>query len=112
GWGRMQIAGESGSFSIGQGMARHIEVELTGKLYTALSDCREGDHIKILKIHAGGLLAMRLSEMGLVRGQAIEIVKYAPLKDPLEIKINSTLLSLRISEACQIEVEKVNEKNA
>ncbi len=46
----------------------------------------------------------RLEEMGLTPGETIEIVRYAPLGDPIEIKVRGYLLSLRKQEADQIMV--------
>ncbi len=46
----------------------------------------------------------RLEEMGLTPGEKVTVVRYAPLGDPIEIKIRGYLLSLRKEEADQIEV--------
>jgi Fe2+ transport system protein FeoA len=45
-------------------------------------------------------------EMGLLRGVVVRVAKYAPLKDPLELVVKGFHLSLRVSEARDIEVEK------
>ncbi len=44
----------------------------------------------------------RLMEMGLIVGTSIELVRFAPLGDPLEIKVRGYHLSLRRHEAEQI----------
>lgn len=46
----------------------------------------------------------RLEEMGLTPGEKIEVVRFAPLGDPVEIKIRGYLLSLRREEAELIQV--------
>jgi ferrous iron transport protein A len=46
----------------------------------------------------------RLLEMGLTPGTAIHLVRYAPLGDPVEIKVRGSNLSLRRHEAEQIHV--------
>jgi ferrous iron transport protein A len=46
----------------------------------------------------------RIQEMGLVVGTAVELVRYAPLGDPLEIKVRGYYLTLHRSEAEQIRV--------
>ncbi|MEX2632839.1 MAG: FeoA family protein [Balneolales bacterium] len=51
-----------------------------------------------------GQESMRLLEMGLTPGTAIEIIRSAPLGFPIEIKIRGYLLSLRKSEAQCIEI--------
>jgi ferrous iron transport protein A len=44
----------------------------------------------------------RLMEMGLLVGTPVEIVRYAPMGDPVEIKVRGYNLTLRKSEAEQI----------
>ncbi|MBI5150282.1 MAG: ferrous iron transport protein A [Candidatus Omnitrophica bacterium] len=46
----------------------------------------------------------RIEEMGVTPGEKVEVVRYAPLGDPIEIKIRGYLLSLRREEADRIEV--------
>lgn len=46
----------------------------------------------------------RLEEMGVTPGEAIEVVRFAPLGDPIEIKVRGYLLSLRREEADLIKV--------
>jgi ferrous iron transport protein A len=46
----------------------------------------------------------RLREMGVVPGTTIQLVRRAPLGDPIEISLRGSLLSLRRSEAELIEV--------
>jgi ferrous iron transport protein A len=47
----------------------------------------------------------RLMEMGLLTGTAVELVRFAPLGDPVEIKLRGYHLSLRKHEAEQILVK-------
>ena len=47
----------------------------------------------------------RLMEMGLLVGTKIELVRFAPLGDPVEIKVRGYNLTLRKSEAEQILVQ-------
>ena len=44
----------------------------------------------------------RLLEMGLLVGTPVELVRFAPLGDPVEIKVRGYHLTLRKSEAEQI----------
>jgi len=48
----------------------------------------------------------RLRELGLVDGTPLRVIKYAPLGDPLEIKVRGFYLSLRKSMARQIRVRR------
>lgn len=49
----------------------------------------------------------RVMEMGLLSGTRIELVRFAPLGDPVEIKVRGYNLSLRKHEAEQIWVRTV-----
>lgn len=70
-----------------------------------LTDCREGDEVSIQKVGGTGSIRKRLLEMGFTKGAVLKIVKYAPLRDPLELLIKNSHVSLRISEARLLEVE-------
>ncbi len=50
----------------------------------------------------------RLMEMGLLVGTKVELVRFAPLGDPVEIKVRGYNLTLRKSEAEQILVQENN----
>jgi len=50
--------------------------------------------------------AERMMEMGLVEGTGFQVVRFAPLGDPIEIKARGYHLSIRRAEAMQVEVEK------
>ena len=47
----------------------------------------------------------RLMEMGLLVGTSVELVRFAPLGDPVEIKVRGYHLTLRRQEAEQILVK-------
>ena len=47
----------------------------------------------------------RLMEMGLLVGSAVQLVRFAPMGDPVEIKVRGYNLTLRKSEAEQILVK-------
>ena len=50
----------------------------------------------------------RLMEMGLLVGTTVELVRFAPMGDPVEIKVRGYNLTLRKSEAEQILVRPAN----
>jgi ferrous iron transport protein A len=56
-----------------------------------------------IKVPASG--RARLMEMGLLVGTPVELVRFAPLGDPVEIKVRGYNLTLRKSEADQILVQ-------
>jgi ferrous iron transport protein A len=49
----------------------------------------------------------RILEMGLLVGTPVELVRFAPLGDPVEIKVRGYHLTLRKQEAEQIWVKRV-----
>jgi Fe2+ transport system protein FeoA len=51
-------------------------------------------------------LKFRLMELGMLKGTPIELVRYAPLGDPIEIKIRGFRLSIRKEEADSVLVKK------
>ena len=69
-----------------------------------LYDLVEGEKAIVLKIKGRGQFRQRLMEMGFVLGKTIEVIKKAPLRDPIEYKIMGYHVSLRNSEARLIEV--------
>jgi Fe2+ transport system protein FeoA len=46
----------------------------------------------------------RLREMGLIEGTRVQVVRRAPLGDPIEIGVRGSMLSVRRVEAERIEV--------
>lgn len=69
-----------------------------------LVDLKEGEKGVVVRIKGYGAFKKRLSEMGFIRGQVVEVVKYAPLKDPVEYRIMNYNVSLRLQEAQLVEV--------
>lgn len=70
-----------------------------------MSDMKAGDKGIIVKLRGTGNIKHRLIDMGVVPGTHVHIMKYAPLKDPVEIKVKNFDLALRVSEAATIDVE-------
>lgn len=60
---------------------------------------------RIVKLPNGMPAMTRLRELGMLPGTVVQMVRRAPLGDPLEICIRGSLLSLRKSEAELIEIE-------
>lgn len=70
-----------------------------------LTTCPLGSRATVaeIKVPAGG--RARLMEMGLLVGTKVELVRFAPLGDPVEIKVRGYNLTLRKHEAEQILVK-------
>jgi Fe2+ transport system protein FeoA len=57
-------------------------------------------------------LSQRLMEMGLLDGAEVEVIGFAPLGDPVEIRLADYRLSLRRSEAARIQVTLLSDEPA
>ena len=63
----------------------------------------------VLKVGGEGALRQHFLDMGLIPGTEVQVVRYAPLGDPMELILHGYGLSLRKDDAAQIEVEPVSE---
>ena len=70
-----------------------------------LSELNVGQKAKIVNFLIESEDCERIEEMGVTPGEEIEVIRYAPLGDPIEIKVRGYALSLRKAEADLIEVE-------
>lgn len=75
-----------------------------------LSDLKNGEKAVIIRVHGYGAFKKRVMEMGFVKGREIETILSAPLKDPVEYSLMGYKVSLRRSEARQIEILKISEE--
>ena len=69
-----------------------------------LDDEPVGMTVQVVRVMGDGAFRQRLLEMGFVRGAKVTVIKNAPLKDPVEYMILGSHISLRHSEAAQVEV--------
>lgn len=69
-----------------------------------LSELKEGQVGVIVSVKGYGAFKRRLSEMGFIRGKEVEVIRHAPLKDPIEYRIMNYDVSLRLSEASLVEI--------
>lgn len=72
-----------------------------------LNELKPGDNCVIEKLTGDNILKQRMMTMGIVPGVEISILKYAPLGDPIEIKLKNCNLSLRLQEAATVCVSKI-----
>ncbi len=63
-----------------------------------------GRKLKIVGFSLAPDIYQRLLEMGLTKGTACTIVRYAPMGDPIELKVRGYSLSLRLAEAAGVQV--------
>ncbi|WP_371372920.1 ferrous iron transport protein A [Sporomusa aerivorans] len=70
-----------------------------------LSELSPGEIGTVAKIHGTGPIQRRIIDMGVVVGSKVEVRKFAPLGDPMEVKVKGFNLSLRKVEAQSIEIK-------
>lgn len=70
----------------------------------SLDQLRPGQRARLETIGGEPSLVQRLMEMGLLEGEEVEVVGFAPLGDPMEIRLRDYRLSLRRREAACIAV--------
>jgi Fe2+ transport system protein FeoA len=81
----------------------HKEATLT------LNRMEIGQRGRVTQLAARSDVHHRLMEMGLIRGATVELVRLAPLGDPMDIKVRGYHLSLRKEDAKLVEVELLKE---
>ncbi|MDQ3625222.1 MAG: ferrous iron transport protein A [Verrucomicrobiota bacterium] len=71
-----------------------------------MSDLSAGDCGTIVGFDLPGGQRQRLLEMGMTVGSEFEVVRFAPLGDPIDLKLRGYHLSLRKHEAAGIRVQR------
>ena len=77
-----------------------------------LKDTKIGETARVEKLGGDGALRQHFLDMGIIPGTEITVVKYAPMGDPVELRLHGYELTLRLADAEQIEVTPVTEKKA
>ena len=70
-----------------------------------LKDIAVGSKATIQSVGGSGALRQHLLDMGLIRGTEVTVIKYAPMGDPIELRVHDYELTLRLSDAACIEVD-------
>ena len=71
-----------------------------------LSQLKPGESARIISVGGSGSLRQHFLDMGLIQGAEVTVVKYAPMGDPVEIRIHGYELTLRLADAEKIEVKE------
>lgn len=82
-----------------------IILEGGAEMSRVLSDLLPGEKGIVKKVTGTSMIKRRIVDMGVVAGAVIEVQKFAPLGDPMEVKVKGFNLSLRKNEAEMIEME-------
>jgi ferrous iron transport protein A len=70
-----------------------------------LDELPVGGRGRITALSAEPALLQRLMEMGVLEGDEVEVLAFAPLGDPIEVRLGDSRLSLRREEAARVEVQ-------
>lgn len=73
-----------------------------------LKDTKVGQTVKVDKLGGNGALRQHFLDMGLIPGTEVTVVKYAPMGDPVELRLHGYELTLRLDDAGQIEVSETD----
>lgn len=69
-----------------------------------LSELSIGSTATIREVGGQGALRQHFLDMGLIQGTEVTVVKYAPMGDPIELRIHGYELSIRLEDADNIQV--------
>lgn len=72
-----------------------------------LKDLTNGQTARIISVGGEGALRQHFLDMGMIPGAEATLIKFAPMGDPMELRIHGYELTLRLADAMQIEVELV-----
>ena len=70
-----------------------------------LKDLQPGQSARITEVGGTGALRQHFLDMGVIPGAGITLVKLAPMKDPMEFRLQGYELTLRVADAAHIKAE-------
>lgn len=79
---------------------------------STLKQLEIGKSAIVTKVGGDGALRQHFLDMGLIPGTEIKVMKYAPMGDPMEVRLHGYELTLRLAEADQIEIEQLKTGSA
>lgn len=74
-----------------------------------LSELQIGRTATIFAVGGSGALRQHFLDMGLIQGTEVTVVKYAPMGDPIELRIHGYELTIRLEDAENIEISEPHE---
>jgi Fe2+ transport system protein FeoA len=72
-----------------------------------LDQLRPGQRGRVLSLQGDPAVTQRLLELGVLEGAEVEVVGFAPLGDPMEVRLGTARLTLRRRDASGIEVHEI-----
>ena len=71
-----------------------------------------GENAEIIAVGGEGALRQHFLDMGVIPGAEATLIKYAPMGDPMELRIHGYELTLRLADAEKIEIKRTNKKSS
>ena len=72
-----------------------------------LSGLLPGQRGRVVAVDVADSNKGRILEMGVTIGTTIEVVRFAPLGDPMELKVRGAHISLRKADAAGVRVQRI-----
>ena len=76
-----------------------------------LKDLKPGQSASIIEVGGQGALRQHFLDMGVIPGAEVTVVKFAPMGDPMELRIHGYELTLRLDDAAKIDVTLLEKKD-
>ena len=76
-----------------------------------LSELKVGESAVIQNVGGQGELRQHFLDMGIIPGAEVTLVKFAPMGDPMELQVHGYELTLRLSEAEKIQIQRITERS-
>ena len=77
-----------------------------------LKDLKVGQSAVIKSVGGEGALRQHFLDMGVIPSAEVTLIKFAPMGDPMELKIHGYELTLRLDDAKKIEIIPISKKSA
>lgn len=77
-----------------------------------LKDLPIGKTATVTVVGGEGALRQHFLDMGIIPMADVTMVKYAPMGDPVEVRIHSYELTLRLADAAQIQIDNVRDEKS
>ncbi|MDE6625667.1 MAG: ferrous iron transport protein B [Lachnospiraceae bacterium] len=76
-----------------------------------LKELELGSTAQVTAVGGEGALRQHFLDMGVIPGAEVTLVKYAPMGDPMELRVHGYELTLRLADAEKIEIKPVEGKS-
>ena len=63
---------------------------------------------RVIKVGGEGALRQHFLDMGVIPGAELKVIKFAPMGDPMELRIHGYELTLRLADAAKIEITPID----